>query len=1375
MIMSRKDPRGWFPSWRKFVLAFLGFVLILASLVLYLQTQHAFKHVIVPFIEKTVPGHFDAEQGSLTFPGMIQLAGLSYDDPDSGLTVRINRLFLRVSAFALLKDRELLVEDLAIEHGDVRIATEPARTRQDSQVTQPSGKMTVLALPLAIQRVQVNDVTVSIRTERNAFTAENMTLAAGEIGPGRSGTVELSGNISLDDLTDQTRWAGGLILKGKIEQSPDRYQLKWEGTNEAELREWPLRDATARSEPVTIHHSLAGSYDVSEARLRHTSSLTVRHGTTALGALSLAVTRTEQPAGPVMMDAGLVVQELSADALNLMLRHKEPTRLRSEHLGGHANIHADGDRYTIASSITGRRLQIVSGANETPPLDIDVVQGGSADLHSKILAIERFQVRVAENGQLRLTGELDGPLTLRAGTETLESEPSPDQTASDGGGTVTINNFGVPELRSWLQVFGMSGWQGIRRGQFNGTVTVLSRGKGQRLDLHAALKISDVLMDDPERSRALGPVTFANEFHGTVVNLSRLELTSWTATIADRSRIKGTLRLSGTLNLKEPATNPLLKASLSLTELPGETLNPWLTRWTDARIARALFTGTADVEMTGELVKWQIDLDGRRIAVWLPDSTRPTSPLDVRLAQTGHIDRTAAILHLDKATVNALDRSRPVMTAVLDKPIRFPLPGSGRDQSSPRMDTQPADFRLEANRLGIDLIRSQLSLVGLTALDRVKSGLVDARLTIHWKGLSEPASVAGSLDVADLRLDAGAMRIREPLRLRTRIDATVTEFTSVQLKNVNLRALAGSNLLAETGLTGSANLKDTSLNLALSFAAGDMPAVLAKLGLLDERQLKLFTRGKVEADGRVTSQGQNLPLSLRATIRARDLRFQPLPGQFFTYALLAKSEMEVNPARTTVEFKPLDLTLEAIGKETGTLNIRGTWPIASAVSGGSIHIIATNLDLGPMAELSGLLPGRLPGPLPVNGDVTVALEPPAGSLTLRGQESIGPVRVVRQDGGPSTATLRIKHDLTRGNDSIQLSSLSLMADRPPGVPDSVTLNGQVRFAGKQSGHVKGNVASLDAGWYAALVTAPQSSTPSENRQRTVTKPADRQNQSKAPAVLLGLDAELAIGSVSYGKLLVGPGRLTSEGTGGQRHVKLEPTGFAGGQIDGILNIDSNKTPPKLTWAAKGRGLEVGTILAAVKPDREPRFNGTGTFETSGSGVLEAGPLRNHLKGTADFKITDGQFFQPPALHFLAEYTKIQDLDVMKFDDFHGHVQLDAGAIRIDPLAARGSAALLDSTATITADNTIDGQIFVKLGPSLAKQISIPCMSALLAAPDGFTTLPFALQIKGPVEKPAYTVQAAAWDYTKGTVGALTDTMKNLMRGCREESSQNRSK
>jgi len=127
---------------------------------------------------------------------------------------------------------------------------------------------------------------VSIRTEGNEFTAENMSVAAGEIGPGRSGTVELSGNISMNHLTDQTRWAGGLILNGTIEQSADHYQIKRNATNEVTVREWPRQGKTVGSEPIAIHHALFGFYDVAKAMMPHDSSLTLRYGTQHLGELS---------------------------------------------------------------------------------------------------------------------------------------------------------------------------------------------------------------------------------------------------------------------------------------------------------------------------------------------------------------------------------------------------------------------------------------------------------------------------------------------------------------------------------------------------------------------------------------------------------------------------------------------------------------------------------------------------------------------------------------------------------------------------------------------------------------------------------------------------------------------------------------------------------------------------------------------------------------------------------------------------------------------------------------------------------------------------------------------------------------------------------
>ena len=67
------------------------------------------------------------------------------------------------------------------------------------------------------------------------------------------------------------------------------------------------------------------------------------------------------------------------------------------------------------------------------------------------------------------------------------------------------------------------------------------------------------------------------------------------------------------------------------------------------------------------------------------------------------------------------------------------------------------------------------------------------------------------------------------------------------------------------------------------------------------------------------------------------------------------------------------------------------------------------------------------------------------------------------------------------------------------------------------------------------------------------------------------------------------------------------------------------------------------------------------------------------------------------------------------------------------------------------------------------------MSALLATPNGLTTLPFALQIKGSVDNPHFSLDTADWVDAIGTIEALVATMRTLLRRCREECSAGRSK
>jgi hypothetical protein len=126
---------------------------------------------------------------------------------------------------------------------------------------------------------------------------------------------------------------------------------------------------------------------------------------------------------------------------------------------------------------------------------------------------------------------------------------------------------------------------------------------------------------------------------------------------------------------------------------------------------------------------------------------------------------------------------------------------------------------------------------------------------------------------------------------------------------------------------------------------------------------------------------------------------------------------------------------------------------------------------------------------------------------------------------------------------------------------------------------------------------------------------------------------------------------------------------------------------------------------------------------------------------------------------------------MEFNSLQGTVRLENQWIHADPLTATGSSASLEGNVSVSPDDTVDGRIFVKIGPSLGKKIKIPCMSALLKTSDGFTALPFAVRINGSTEKPTFRADTASWIYAKGSATSQMDTMKHLLRGCRKDPSE----
>ncbi len=634
-------------------------------------------------------------------------------------------------------------------------------------------------------------------------------------------------------------------------------------------------------------------------------------------------------------------------------------------------------------------------------------------------------------------------------------------------------------------------------------------------------------------------------------------------------------------------------------------------------------------------------------------------------------------------------------------------------------------------------------------------------------------SVTGTLDVTGLRLDAGAMHISKPVGLRSRIDATITEFSHIRVDALNVEALAGASQIAMMGLSGETNVADGSKDLAVAFNTGNMAKLLDRIGLLDERQRTVFTAGRVSVEGHLKGRGQDRPVSAEATIHARALRFQPLRGQFITYSLLAEGTAELNAARTDIKIDKVDMTLGSQGKPAGVLTFAGTWPIAASKQGGGITVVTKDLDTAPLVDVFGVFPGRERGPLPVSAEVSITLDSGGGSLVVRGQEILGPIRIARQgeDGGSKEATLRIEHDLDRHNDEVRVAGLTVTADRPGGRPDRVTASGVVRIAGQPGAQLRVEIASLDAAWHAALFSRPEPMPQTSANQAAGKDREDRTEPSNSLALLTNLDAELSIASISYNNLMIGPGRVIVKGTGVRLEAKLEPTVIAGGRVHSIVTLVRQDKQTQLIWSGNGQGLNVESVMQAVQPGQEAVLKGTGSFVTSGSGLLNEEPLRTHASGTFDFNVVDGQVLHSALFQFLAKHTHISELEQMEFDGFQGKVRLEDGWIHGDPLAVTGSLASLEGNVSSSPDDIADGRIFVKIGPSLAKKIKIPCMSALLKTSDGFTALPFAVRVSGPIKNPTFSPDTAAWHNAKGRITSLAGTMKNLLRGCQKDRSE----
>lgn len=1394
---------------------------LLGALVLYLQTRHGFRHVLLPLVASTLKAQVQARDGFVSLSGTVNVEGLTFADEARAVLVDAERIFLDLSLPSLIGGRAPLILSLDVTKATV-VLTRTAAPEDGAREEKPATGPPALMIPVAVERGRIDRFTLIVNDLDGATTIRDAVLDVNRLTAGQTGTIGLRTDLLLDRGARGTSWSGTVVLSLDVTQNAEGTRLRWSGTDTLLLREGRVPPDRSDPSTIVIEQALSGEFEGATQAVRLQSTVEAAQGSARIGSVTLEA--GAKGAGEQrVLDATLGVKGIGPEALNAWLGEVAPVRFASAQVDGTATLTLAGGTLTLRSALAGMqmRLRIKGQGGATPPVDLSLDQAAVFNQKTKDLRVETLRLAVSDGVRTLLAGSLDRPVTVkldRGQAGGAASHPESEPVAF----TVRLSPVGVRALRPWLMMAGGDVLGGISSGEAEGAVAITIQEEGDRVDLTGSLDLTKLALEGSAGTGGIGPLALQTRAHATVAHLTTVTVDAFATRLSLNGKPVGQVNGAATFDV---TTRPkILKAEidLQLDHLPAETLNPLLARRGPARIQRAELAGQGTLRIADDRMAWQAALQGAQVSLRLPDTPGPTPPLDVLVEQAGTYDRAARTLRLEGLMIKVLKDRRPVITASLDRPLTLALDrahsGSG---SGDQADRKPIALTVDLVQLDIYHLRPWTALLGSQALASVAGGHVDGQFQVEIQGTGERLNVAGRLDAADLRLRRrGTGALTAPIGIECRAKATVVDLSRVTLDVLTARVAEGQHMLVQAKMAGAADTKSGAASLAAEASSANLAEALDRMALLDERQRAMLAGGEVKAEVKVETAGSNRPLTADAMLQARSLTIKLDARHAVPQSLQARAALEISADRTDLVLKQAGMTLESTAARPGTIAVTGHWPLGpprqasdrdrrrAPARGGELAVTVKDWDAGPLEEVFRMMPGRASGPLPVAVQVVLGLDPATQIMTVRGHETVGPLLVRRQEGDPIPATLRVEQDLEKRGEEIHAAVITFTSERPQGHADHVVLKGTARLGERPSLQMNGRIDSLDAGWLADLFTGPHETGPaaagrSEGslESRVEGRPGrhpEHKAEDKAgrtgekvggkaggkPGIKVGsqpgdttttgtpglaippdLDLEAEIGTVTYRGWKIGAGRVAAKGKGGHLHVTLDPTGILGGTLQGTVDLTRPGGDQRVKWAARGQGLSLVALSQTLSPGREPIVQTAASFHTEGEGHGQGPAFLQSLTGSMVIDLGQGRFVRSELMAFLAAQTRLKDFEGLAFDSVHGELHIKDGWANLDRVHLDSNTITLDATGKVGLDGRLDVRVIPKVGPRLAKKAKDACAAPLLDTVDGFTTFPFVITVKGTAGNLAFGLEAGAGVATVTGLGRVLKNIGAAIEGC----------
>ena len=1346
---------------------FLLFALVLfASLLIYIQTRHGFRHVVVPLAATLTGARLEVRDGVLSLLGTLEVDGLAYKHPASGSSFDAGRVAIRIAPWSLIVEGVPRIDELELKQANIRIVQRPGAAGEPAQKPDTESAWTLPKVSVAIERARFEDVNVIVDQGTRRISGRG-AATVDRLGPGRAGTITLRTDFLLESH-ETPDLLGTIDLTLSFDVGSGGTPIAWSGPNRALVRF--SRGSLDPADPEVVHFEqmLTGGYDHTAQNLRLASTLAIHRAGAQLGTAELTAV-VDGMKHPAVTDASLTMANITGDALNLWLDNHGDARLYEGRFDARLETQVEGPKTSVRGSATGSAVRLRLGDREvSPPVDISLQHGGSFDSMTRAVTIDRLSLTLGDKVKTLLSGSLNHPVSLH-----LDQSEGKTSSAVTGGDqavwSLRLAPSEIQELRPWLALLGRDPLKEVEAGRLGGALVVSMREEGAIVEVTGRLEGTDIMLRREGSGQAglTGPSKIVADWKSRLTGLQRIKVDPLTVSIILKGKQVAALRATGDWRFGDAMGLAALDGTLTLKGLRGGTLNPLLGLWSQARIGQGEINGHADVAVDESRARWDVDVSGQDILLRLPGTRSDAPPLGLLIKQAGEFDRKTRTLRLNQLDVQVIERSRSVATLSFDQPLTLNL-AQGKDGDNPKTGkfSEAMMLGLRVNHLAVHQLRPWVALAGSQALALIRDGVLDADLKVRFSGADDVA-VVGRLDVDELTFERGGKTAAAPVTVSTEIRASVVGRSHAAVESWAVRVLDRDRVLAQARLAGSADSAGAT-DLTLNVTAGNLSECADRLGLLTPRQQMLISGGNLTGDVQLVTAGPAKPLTVKAGLRSADLNLRLDSSHQLTRTIGLQADVEMDASRTLVDLRHVEIAVESGGSQVGTFMARGRWPLTTGGSGasaGAVSVTVKEWDSGPFVDFFGLLPGRRSGPLPVTGELTVTQEADGMAFSLKGKETIGPVTVAGKGGDPEPATVHLEHDVTRRGDTISVAMLALTAERPKGRADRVTMTGKISTGNRPRVELRGSLDALDTDWYAAMASSPSdhgsTGTPSDT-------PQDPKEEGSGMALPLDLDVDLAIGSVIYRTLEIGKGRFVAKGDGESMRATLEPTGLTGGSVQGTVTIAVKGGQQEYGWNAKGDALDLGILTKAAFAEPEPRVTGLGKFTTSGTGLGWSEAFRQSLAGTMVFDVADGRFVKAPVMEFLAEQTHIEEFKKLGFKTLQGEFQLKAGWVHLNQVRAHGPGIAVEAGGKIGLDGRLDAQVLPKIGPALSSRMNMPCLDQFAKTADGFMVLPFAVTVQGTAENPAYGVQVTSGSMVGQQGKGLVGKIANLLTGCRSD-------